>query len=94
MRNRTWSVRILSMRVGAFEVSEPVPELHNTRAIAILRPWVDVGRVGTLALAKVEQHLGAKELGRLARPGHVLRFHQVPPPHAYRRKPPDHHNPK
>ncbi|MBM3933921.1 MAG: PAC2 family protein [SAR202 cluster bacterium] len=62
------------MKIGAFEIAEPVPELKNTCAIAMLRPWVDVGRVGTLALNKVERHLGARELGRLARPGVFLDF--------------------
>ena len=57
------------MKIGEFEVTEPVPELHDTCAIAMLRPWVDVGRVGTLVLNRLEQHLSAKELGRLARPG-------------------------
>ena len=62
------------MRVGAFEIAEPVPELRSPRAIAILKPWVDVGNVGTLALAELERHLGAVELGRLARPGTFFDF--------------------
>ena len=57
------------MRIGAFEIREPVPELRNVRAIAMLRPWVDVGRVGTLVLNSLERYLGAQELGRLAKPG-------------------------
>ena len=40
----------------------------------MLRPWIDVGRVGTLALNVLERHLGAVELGRLARPGTYLDF--------------------
>ena len=67
------------MRVGAFEISEPVPKLRNTCAIAMLRPWVDVGRVGTLVLTQLEQHLGAKELGRLARPGTFFDFTRYRP---------------
>ena len=50
------------MRVGEFELVDPVPEMNNTVAIGMLRPWVDVGRVGTLSLRKLEQYLGAKEL--------------------------------
>ena len=57
------------MRIGPFKLAEPVPELRNTLAIAMLRPWIDVGRVGTLALRKLENHYGAKELARLAKPG-------------------------
>jgi predicted ATP-grasp superfamily ATP-dependent carboligase len=67
------------MRVGEFEIAEPVPELRNTCAIAMLRPWIDVGRVGTLALNHLERHLGAKELGRLARPGTYFDFTRYRP---------------
>lgn len=62
------------MRVGEFEVLDDGPELKNTIAIANLRPWVDVGRVGTLVLRKLERHLNAVELGRLAKPGVFLDF--------------------
>ncbi len=67
------------MRVGAFEIAEPVPELQNTCAIAMLRPWIDVGRVGTLVLNKLEARLGAKELGRLATPGKFFDFTRYRP---------------
>lgn len=67
------------MKVGEFELVEPVPELKNTRVVAMLRPWVDVGRVGTLTLTKLEQYLGAKELGRLARPGKYFDFTRYRP---------------
>ncbi len=62
------------MRIGAFEVLDDGPKLRDTVAIANLRPWVDVGRVGTLALNKIEEYLSATELGRLARPGVFLDF--------------------
>jgi hypothetical protein len=67
------------MRIGPFEITDPAPELSNTIAIAMLRPWIDVGRVGTLALRKVENHFGAKELGRLARPGNFFDFTRYRP---------------
>ena len=67
------------MKIGAFEVNEPVPELTNTCAIAMLKPWVDVGRVGTLVLAKIEQHVGAKELATLDRPGTFFDFTRYRP---------------
>ena len=67
------------MKVDAFEIVEPAPELHDTCAIAMLRPWIDVGRVGTLVLNRLEQHLGAKELGRLARPGTFFDFTRYRP---------------
>ena len=53
------------MRLGAFEINEPLPELQEPHVIAVLRPWINVGRVGTLALSRLEQHFGAKDLGQL-----------------------------
>ena len=67
------------MRIGEFEIREPVPELRNVRAIAMLRPWVDVGRVGTLVLNRLERHLGAQELGRLAKPGKFFDYTRYRP---------------
>ncbi len=67
------------MRISAFEVRDPVPELHNTCAIAMLRPWIDVGRVGTLVLNRLERHFGAQELGRLEKPGNFFDFTRYRP---------------
>ncbi|MCH8869996.1 MAG: PAC2 family protein [Chloroflexi bacterium] len=67
------------MRIGEFEIAEPVPEMKNTRVIAMLRPWVDVGRVGTLVLNRLERHLGAQELGRLSKPGVYFDFTRYRP---------------
>ncbi len=67
------------MRIGEFEIPEPVPEMKNTCAIAMLRPWVDVGRVGTLVLNSLERHMNAKEMGRLARPGAYFDFTRYRP---------------
>ena len=67
------------MRVGDFELIEPVPEFRNPIAFAMLRPWIDVGRVGSLTLTKLERHLEAKELGRLAEPGNFFDFTRYRP---------------
>lgn len=67
------------MRIGEFEIREPVPELRNVRAIAMLRPWVDVGRVGTLVLNRLERYMRASELGRLAKPGMFFDFTRYRP---------------
>ena len=68
-----------AMRVGAFEISEPVPELHDPHALVMIRPWVDVGSVGTLTLARLERHFGAKDLAKLARPGNFFDFTRYRP---------------
>lgn len=67
------------MKVGEFELVDPVPEMRNTIAVSMLRPWIDVGRVGTLSLRKLQQYLGARELGRLARPGKFFDFTRYRP---------------
>ena len=67
------------MRIGAFNVEEPIPELNDPYAFAILRPWIDVNNVGTLVLNELETQLGAAELARLAKPGHFFDFTRYRP---------------
>lgn len=67
------------MRVGEFEVRDDAPEMRNTIAVAMLRPWIDVGRVGTLTLNRLERHMQARELGRLATPGNFFDFTRYRP---------------
>ena len=67
------------MRIGAFEINEPVPDLQEPHALTMIRPWVDVGSVGSLALTRLERHFGATELGKLARPGNFLDFTRYRP---------------
>jgi len=67
------------MRIGAFELSEPLPELRQPHALAMLRPWIDVGSVGALTILALESYFGAKELGKLARPGNFFDFTRYRP---------------
>ena len=67
------------MKIGAFEINEPVPELRDPHAFAMVRPWVDVGSVGTLTLNRLERFLGSKELGKLERPGSFFDFTRYRP---------------
>ncbi len=67
------------MRMGAFELNEPLPELNEPYAFAILRPWIDVNNVGTLVLDELEARFEAKELAKLARPGHFFDFTRYRP---------------
>ena len=67
------------MKIGAFEINEPVPELRDPHAFAMVRPWVDVGSVGTLTLNRLERFLGSKELGKLDRPGNFFDFTRYRP---------------
>jgi len=67
------------MKLGEFEFNEPVPELNNPHVLAVLRPWIDVGNVGTLTLNRLERHLRSKELGRLSKPGMFYDFTRYRP---------------
>jgi hypothetical protein len=67
------------VRIGAFEVKEPVPELNEPYVFATLQPWIDVNNVGSLVLNELETQYGAKELARLAKPGHFFDFTRYRP---------------
>ena len=67
------------MRLSAFDLSEPVPELKEPHALAIIQPWTDISRVGNLVLSCLEASLGAKDLGKLARPGDFFDFTRYRP---------------
>ena len=67
------------MRIGSFDIDEPVPQLREPHAFAMIRPWVDVGSVGTLTLNRLERYMGSKDLGRLHRPGNFFDFTRYRP---------------
>ena len=67
------------MRIGAFEIEEPLPELRDTQAVAILRPWIDAGNVGSLILSWLEKQTDARGLAALARPGRFFDFTRYRP---------------
>ena len=67
------------MKLGAFEIEEPLPRLRNLHAFATLRPWVDVGSVGRLTFRSLERHFQANDLAKLARPGVFFDFTRYRP---------------
>jgi len=67
------------MRIGAFEVNEPIPELREPHVLAMLRPWIDVNNVASLILDGLETKFAAKELAKLARPGNFFDFTRYRP---------------
>ncbi len=67
------------MQIGAFEIHDSVPELRKPHVVASLRPWVDAGSVGSLALARLERQLQAQDLGNLATPGRYFDFTRYRP---------------
>ncbi|NIS71380.1 MAG: hypothetical protein GTO12_21310 [Proteobacteria bacterium] len=67
------------MRIGAFELNEPIPELKDPCVFATLRPWIDVNNVGSSILNGLEAQFEAKELASLARPGNFFDFTRYRP---------------
>ena len=67
------------MKVGAFELNEPVPKLNKPHALATIRPLIDVGNVGTLTLSRLESYLDSHDLGMLQRPGGFFDFTRYRP---------------
>jgi len=72
------------MQVGAFQVVEPLPPLQRPTVILALQPWIDVGAVGSMALAFLEEAWGAQQLAQLSRPGRFYDFTRYRP-NLYRR---------
>ena len=67
------------MKVGAFQLDEPIPELSSPHAFAVLRPWINVGDAGSLAIDAIETQLDVKTLGKLSRPGQFYDFTRYRP---------------
>ena len=61
------------------DIVEPVPELNQPHALAMIQPWTDVSGVGSLVLSRLEAYLGAKELGELSQPGDFFDFTRYRP---------------
>ena len=67
------------MRLQAFDLADPVPELNAPHALAVIRPWIDVGSTGSLLMNSLEEQLGSTELASLARPGNFFDFTRYRP---------------
>ena len=67
------------MKVGAFQLQEPLPVLREPHVVSMVHPWVDAGNVGTLALTRLERYFNAEEIGKLERPGTFFDFTRYRP---------------
>ncbi len=67
------------MRIKAFEIQEPLPELEGPHAIAMLEPWIDAGNVGSMTLSWLEDETGARPLAELVKPGAFYDFTRYRP---------------
>lgn len=64
---------------SAFELVEPLPQVESPHLLIALQPWIDVGSVGTMTLAFLEQQWDANEIGKLSRPGKFYDFSRYRP---------------
>ena len=67
------------MRIGQFELKEPLPELRQPHVIASLTPWIDAGSVGSLSIERLERYMEAGDLGALATAGRYFDFTRYRP---------------
>ena len=67
------------MRIGGFQLRDPVPECNEPYVLATLRPWIDVNNVGSLVLKELEARYGATEFGELSKPGLFYDFTRYRP---------------
>lgn len=67
------------MKVGAFQIDEPLPALHEPHAFAILRPWIDAGGAGSLTINAIEDRFNTRLIGRLIKPGNFFDFTRYRP---------------
>lgn len=67
------------MRIGAFKLQDPLPEMREPHVLAVLSPWIDVGSVGSGVLSLLEARLQAQPLGGLEKPGAFYDFTRYRP---------------
>ncbi|MBI4219716.1 MAG: PAC2 family protein [Chloroflexi bacterium] len=67
------------MEIGAFTFDPPDPPLRSPHMVAMLRPWVNVGNVGSIVLGRLNKTFDGREIGRLTRPGTFYDFTRYRP---------------
>ena len=68
------------MEIQAFTFfQESLPDLRAPHALASVRPWVDVGSVGSLILADLEATFKAEPLAHLTKPGSFIDYTRYRP---------------
>jgi hypothetical protein len=67
------------VRIGGFQLHDPVPECHEPYVVTTLRPWIDVNNVGSLVLKELGARYKAADLGKLSKPGCFYDFTRYRP---------------
>ncbi len=57
------------MKIGDFQIDIDPSAFDSPHCIVTLRPWINVGNVGRIAVNRLGRMYGAKKVGQLARPG-------------------------
>lgn len=67
------------MRIGAFEITEPVPELFEPHALVIVPVWMDAGLSASMTMSLLGQTFDTQDLAKLSRPGEFFDFTRLRP---------------
>ncbi len=67
------------MRIGALEITEPVPDLFEPHALAIIPAWMDAGLSASMTMSLLDQTFKTQDLARLSRPGEFFDFTRFRP---------------
>jgi hypothetical protein len=67
------------VRIGAFELTEPVPELNEPHVLGVIPELSDAGAAASLTLSQLEKEFQGGELAKLARPGEFFDFTRYRP---------------
>ncbi len=57
------------LKIGDFQIDVDPSTFESPHCIVTLRPWINVGNVGRIAVNRLGRMYGAKKAGQLARPG-------------------------
>jgi len=67
-----------------FKVIQPIPSLRTPHVIAVLKPWIDAGSVGSLVIDKLERIFGGVDMAKLSEPGKYFDFTRYRPVVGYK----------
>jgi hypothetical protein len=69
----------VTTQFGPFELADPLPALSEPFLLLSLRPWIDVGSVGTMTLTFLGDAWGSTAVAQIARPGRFYDFTRYRP---------------
>jgi hypothetical protein len=67
------------VRIGAFEITEPVPDLVEPHAVVIIPVWMDAGQSASMTMSLLDEIFETHDLARLSKPGDFFDFTRYRP---------------